>query len=112
MPGRSRTNTAPRHKPAGEPAQHVLTVNGGSSSIKFALYSADSPTTRLLSGKIERIGLPKPTLTIHDGSSETAPRVIRVSDHRAAAAFLIGWLDRHVGFAKVAGVGHRVSMAG
>jgi acetate kinase len=112
MPGQSRTDTTPRHKQADKPARRVLTVNGGSSSIKFAIYRADSPTTRLLAGKIERIGLPKPTLTIHDGGSETAPRLIRASDHRAAAEFLIGWLDRHVGFAAVAGVGHRVVHGG
>ena len=102
----------PGASPASEPVRCVLTVNGGSSSIKFALYRADSPTTRLLSGKIERIGLPKPTLTIHDGASKTAPRVIRAPNHRAAAEFLIGWLDHHVGFANVAGVGHRVVHGG
>src|ERR1039458_2723077 len=112
MPTQSSKNAALRREPDDQPVRCILTVNGGSSSIKFALYRADSPTTRLLSGKIERIGLPKPTLTIHDGSSETASRVIRASDHRAAAAFLIGWLDRHVGFAKVAGVGHRVVHGG
>src|ERR1039457_397491 len=112
MPGQSRTDTTPRHKQADKTARVVLTVSGGSSSIKFAIYRADSPTTRLLAGKIERIGLPKPTLTIHDGGSETAPRLIRASDHRAAAEFLIDWLDRHVGFAAVAGVGHRVVHGG
>ena len=90
----------------------ILTVNGGSSSIKFALYRADSPTTRLLSGRIERIGLPRPTLTIRDGARKKAPLVIAACDHRAAGDFLIGWLERHVGFANVAGVGHRVVHGG
>jgi Acetokinase family len=71
---------APRRQPAAEPVRCVLTVNGGSSSIKFALYRADAPTVRLLSGKIERIGLPNPTLTIRDGASKTAPRIIAASN--------------------------------
>ena len=37
---------------------HILTINGGSSSIKFALFEAGDPLKRVLSGGIERIGLP------------------------------------------------------
>jgi acetate kinase len=33
-------------------------MNGGSSSIKFALHAAKDDPVRLLSGKIERIALP------------------------------------------------------
>jgi len=36
----------------------ILTVNGGSSSIKFALFETHEPLQRVLSGSIERIGLP------------------------------------------------------
>jgi acetate kinase len=35
----------------------VLTVNGGSSSIKFALFEADGSPRRILDGRIEGIGL-------------------------------------------------------
>jgi acetate kinase len=38
----------------------VLTVNGGSSSIKFALFEAGGSLRRILEGRIERIGLPVP----------------------------------------------------
>lgn len=112
MPTQSSKNAALRSEPDEQPVRCILTVNGGSSSIKFALYRADSPTTRLLSGKIERIGLPKPTLTIQDGAKKTVPLVIAAPSHRAAADFLIGWLERHIGFANVAGVGHRVVHGG
>ncbi len=112
MPKLSLKANVARRVPGGAPDRYVLTVNGGSSSIKFALYRAGSPTTRLLSGKIERIGLPKPNLTIREGALKAAPCVIAAPDHRAAGDFLIGWLDRHVGFANVAGVGHRVVHGG
>jgi len=35
----------------------ILTMNGGSFSIKSALYEAGETPTRLLQGKIDRIGL-------------------------------------------------------
>jgi acetate kinase len=34
---------------------YILTINGGSSSIKFALYKSDEILTRLLHEKIDRI---------------------------------------------------------
>ena len=36
----------------------VLTINGGSSSIKFALFETADSLRRILAGSIERIGLP------------------------------------------------------
>jgi hypothetical protein len=37
----------------------ILTINGGSSSIKFALFEAGDPLRRIIEGGIERIGLPE-----------------------------------------------------
>ncbi len=42
----------------------VLTVNGGSSSIKFALFEAERISRPVLKGRIERIGLPEAIFTI------------------------------------------------
>jgi acetate kinase len=45
-----------------EPANpRILTINGGSSSIKFALFEAGNAFRRILEGAIERIGLPEAT---------------------------------------------------
>ena len=49
----------------------ILTVNGGSSSIKFALYEAGNPLKRGLYGKVDRIGLSGTDLTFH-GADEKA----------------------------------------
>ena len=35
---------------------HILTINAGSSSVRFALFSSGARPARLLDGKIERIG--------------------------------------------------------
>jgi len=37
----------------------ILTINGGSSSIKFALFDVGDSRRRVLEGELERIGLPE-----------------------------------------------------
>ena len=49
---------------------HILTINGGSSSIKFALYQVGEPLKRGLYGKVDRIGLSGTNLTFHDPTME------------------------------------------
>lgn len=61
----------------------VLAINGGASSIKFALFDAANPVQRLLEGKIERIGLPGTLLDITSPPG-TAPNKIEATDHAAA----------------------------
>src|SRR6266851_10370049 len=69
---------------AAEAKHYVLTVNSGSSSIKFALYPVDLLTTPVLSGRIERIGLLNPILTIRDSAKKVETRPLTAPDHRAA----------------------------
>jgi acetate kinase len=52
----------------------ILTINGGSSSIKFALYQAGEPPKRGLYGKVDRIGLSGANLTFDD-----PPRIDRTA---------------------------------
>ena len=42
----------------------ILSINGGSSSIKFALFEVGDSFQRILEGGIERIGLPEATLRV------------------------------------------------
>jgi acetate kinase len=87
----------------------VLTINGGSSSIKFVLYQTGEPLERTLSGKVDRIGLSGTNLTFHDTTGKPQnSRSIAASDHRSAAKSLIDWLEEQPGFASVRAVGHRV----
>jgi acetate kinase len=87
----------------------VLAINGGSSSIKFALYQKGRPLERRLSGKIDRIGLSRTSLTYHDLTGKQQPtRSLAASDHKSAAKFLIDWLEDQKDFASVRAVGHRV----
>jgi acetate kinase len=83
--------------------QNVLTLNGGSSSIRFAIYAADDVRTKLLSGKVDRIGVSGTRLNVND---EQIP--IDAIDHRSAVGFLMNWLASQPLFASVGAVGHRV----
>ena len=87
----------------------VLTINGGSSSIKFVLYKTGEPPKRMLSGKVDRIGLSGTNLTFHDATGKPQnSRNIAAADHKSAAKSLIDWLEEQPGFASVGAVGHRV----
>lgn len=87
----------------------ILTINGGSSSIKFALYQTGEPLEQRLVGKVDRIGLSGTNLTFNDLTrSQQDSRSIQVSDHSSVANFLIGWLEEQNGFAHIKAVGHRV----
>jgi acetate kinase len=87
----------------------LLAVNGGSSSIRFAVYSAEAPVRRIADGKIDRIGLSRTTLTFRDGPRErTDSRRIYARDYRAAVRFLMGWLEADPSFGAIKAVGHRI----
>ena len=87
----------------------VLSINGGSSSVKFALYQKGKPLERRLSGKIDRIGLSGTSLTYHDlTGKQQLSRSLIASDHKSAAKFLINWLEEQPDFPSVQAVGHRV----
>jgi len=89
--------------------QSILTINGGSSSIKFALYQAGEPLKRGLYGKIDRIGLSGTNLTFNAPSGNgQGSQKIAAADHRSGANVLIDWLEQQEGFASVAALGHRV----
>lgn len=87
----------------------ILTINGGSSSIKFALYQVGKPLKRGLYGKVDRIGLSGTNLTFHDAEDKPqAGRKLMAADHRSAANALMDWLEQQIEFKSVKGVGHRV----
>src|SRR5664279_1136086 len=95
---------------AMEPANpRILTINGGSSSIKFALYQVDAALKRGLHGKVDRIGLSGTNLTFNDPTKkEQESRKLAAADHKSAANFLIDWLEEQKSFESVRAVGHRV----
>jgi len=87
----------------------ILTINGGSSSIKFVLYQIGRPLERRLYGKVDRIGLSGTNLTFNDPTGKQQDsHSIAASDHGSAAHLLIDWLEERDGFASLGAAGHRV----
>jgi acetate kinase len=106
-------------------ADAILTLNAGSSSIKFALFAlrgngAAVPAQPELIGQIDGLGL-------GDHAGQVRPHLkARTADgtllddadlqlagpaeaqHRAALEFLVAWLREHEAGWRIAGVGHRV----
>jgi acetate kinase len=87
----------------------LLAINGGSSSIRFALYDGREPLRRLLAGKVDRVGLSGTVLTSTGaaGPPQQSP-AIDIADRRAAVGFLLDWLASQPAFNSVKAVGHRV----
>jgi len=87
----------------------VLTINGGSSRVRFALYEAGEPLRRRLDGKVDRIGLSGTNLIFNDSTGESQDtRTIDLAKHSSVVTFLLDWLETQQVFASVSAVGHRV----
>jgi acetate kinase len=91
----------------------ILTINSGSSSIKFAVFQIGPSLQRLLSGTIERIGLDGATFHAEDAAGR--PLAQERSDlptHDDALRKLLDWLQERVQRAELSVVGHRVVLGG
>ena len=94
---------------ASRETRSLLTINGGSSSIRFALYEESERLRLLLNGKVDRVGLSGTNLSFKDstGLSQDS-RIIDAARHPSAVAFLLDWLGTQQVFASVKAVGHRI----
>jgi len=97
-------------KPA---TSRILTINGGSSSIKFALFESGASLQRILEGAMDRIGGPEAILVVKgvDPADNFSKRVA-APDHTAAAGVLMDWIEKRGGPKTLAAVGHRVVHGG
>ncbi len=91
----------------------ILTINGGSSSIKFAVFEAGDSLRRILEGGIDRIGLPDATLRVKGSDqSDNFSRSVTAPDHTKAVGALMDWIEERGGRDRLAAVGHRVVHGG
>ena len=93
--------------------QHIITINGGSSSIKFALYILDGAPKPLLNGAITGIGSTASTWSVSD-SPVSAPvsQTLTPIDYPAAIAMLATWLQQRCANMTILAIGHRVVHGG
>jgi hypothetical protein len=74
----------------GKHSRCILTINGGSSSLKFAVFVAANSIERLLSGRVERIGRGESRLVVSDaGGSRREDCAVEAPNQAAAAALVI-----------------------
>ncbi len=91
----------------------VLAINGGSSSIKFAVFAADDSLRRILEGAIERIGQPDAIFRAKGSKpADNFLKVVAASDHTAAVDVLMDWIETRAECDALAAVGHRVVHGG
>ena len=92
----------------------VLTINGGSSSIKFALFEVGNSLRRILSGSIERIGLPESVFAVKGlNKADNFSRSVLAANHTAAVKVLMDWIEERIPpRGELTAVGHRVVHGG
>ena len=91
----------------------ILTINGGSSSIKFALFEAGDSLRRILDGGIERIGLPDAIFRVKGSDqADNFSRSVKAPDHTVAVGILMDWIEQRTGRDALTAVGHRVVHGG
>ena len=91
----------------------ILTINGGSSNIKFALFAANDALRRILAGSIERIGSPEAAMRVKgQDPADSFSRSVPAPDHTAAVSILMDWIEERLGRDALTAVGHRVVHGG
>jgi acetate kinase len=91
----------------------ILTINGGSSSIKMALFEAGDSLRRILEGWIERVGLPGATFVVKGSNkADNFTRPMIATNHTQAVELLMDWIEERIRRSELAAVGHRVVHGG
>jgi acetate kinase len=91
----------------------ILTINGGSSTIKFGVFAVDSIAQRILNGQVDGVGASNLLLTAADSLHNRQYRVsLESGNHPAAAESLIRWIADWGGDESFLGIGHRVVHGG
>src|SRR3954469_7093208 len=89
----------------------ILTINAGSSSLKFAVFDAANRAARLVVGKFDRIGLPDAELSVAAGGKKER-HAVPARDHVSCVPVLIEAIKDHVSVPEITVVGHRVVHGG
>ena len=104
-----RDDASPTESSMKSAVSGILTINSGSSSIRFALYQIDETLKLSFRGTIDRVGTSGATLNVTDSSGRQQEHFkLATTDHKSGANFLIDWLEAKTDFESLRAVGHRV----
>ena len=87
----------------------ILTLNGGSSSIKFALFAARTSLVRLASGAVDGIGSANPQLKM---AGQPAKVAVTATDHKGAGEIVFAEAERQIAGRRLIAIGHRIVQGG
>ncbi|QES87605.1 acetate/propionate family kinase [Rhizosphaericola mali] len=95
-------------------AKKVLVLNGGSSSIKFAVYTVNDQELILeIKGQIDRIGDYNSHLEMKWANGQTfLSEKINRSNYTQSTIKLLEYLQKYVGMEDVSTIGHRIVFGG
>ena len=91
----------------------IVTINGGSSTLKFALFRASAPPARELSGLIDRIGSSHDAvMSMHEQAGRDDRRTIAAPDHAACIGPIMDYLKDRLAREPLLAIGHRIVHGG
>jgi acetate kinase len=96
-------------------ADLILTLNAGSSSLRFALFEAEPPgePVRHWDGKLERLGGSEaPIWRMSGAEAGSEPDLAAATDHSSAIAAVLDWLATRGDVSRIVAVGHRIVHGG
>jgi acetate kinase len=92
--------------------EFALTINAGSSSIKFALFQLGK-LVRIIEGSIEGVGLPQGHFTVKSlNKTDHFSQSAVVSNHSVAITLLMNWIKDRPERNRLKAIGHRVVHGG
>lgn len=92
----------------GTSGRHILVLNAGSSSLKYAVFDVAKSLKRVVQGLAEGIGAPTQSCIKHQTGTGIARTDPELPDHRQALALVLDALDLRA----IGAVGHRVVHGG
>ncbi len=94
--------------------QHVLTLNSGSSSIKFAVFETAPRLLECVRGQVEGLGATPRLTTAKPGEPHIDQTLSKTQacDHASALAVVLGFLETAIGKIAIEAVGHRIVHGG
>ena len=93
---------------------NILTINSGSSSLKFSLYQINDESEVLeLNGELSDIGMKKGTFAVYNGQGkQIREKETEIRDHNDSLKLLFDFLNKHSPEKSLDAVGHRIVHGG
>ncbi len=94
--------------------QTILTINSGSSSLKFSLFLIENPAnlTLLYKGEVANIGEDNSKFSVHDSKTQIIDHAIDANDHMQALQQFFHWFNNDTQSLEIVAVGHRIVHGG